>query len=113
MKIRHQKTNQKYWEKKVCTKCKIEKLLINFNKKRRNKDGYEYTCRGCVNKYFKDWRRKTGRTGHNRKKHTWKAGEIPEHHRPYMPNNLHRSRKNGNRALSFDELDDIPGVDIL
>jgi hypothetical protein len=34
-------------EKKVCSKCKTEKELCEFNKDSTRKDGYEYYCKSC------------------------------------------------------------------
>lgn len=41
---------------KVCSKCKIEKELEQYNKKRNNKDGLSYYCKDCAsieNKRYK------------------------------------------------------------
>lgn len=34
-------------DKKVCTLCKLPKLLTDFNKKKRSKDGRQSVCREC------------------------------------------------------------------
>lgn len=34
---------------KKCTKCKIEKELSEFNKDKKSKDGFSWTCRKCSN----------------------------------------------------------------
>ena len=42
---------------KVCSKCKIEKDIDQYNKKRGNKDGLSYYCKDCAsinNKLYKD-----------------------------------------------------------
>jgi hypothetical protein len=36
---------------KVCYKCNIEKLLSNFVKNKRQKDGYHYVCKECHKLY--------------------------------------------------------------
>jgi len=36
-------------EKKICSRCGIEKELSEFNKKVSKKDGYNSQCRLCVN----------------------------------------------------------------
>lgn len=45
-------------EKKLCTKCKIEKNLDNFSKDKHTKCGYTHQCKQCRNertvKYYKD-----------------------------------------------------------
>lgn len=37
-------------EKKVCTKCREEKLIDNFGKSNRTKDGKQTNCKSCRNK---------------------------------------------------------------
>jgi hypothetical protein len=44
-------------EKKVCTQCKIEQPLTEFNKHNASKDGLQYRCKTCCklnSKYFRD-----------------------------------------------------------
>jgi len=46
---------------KVCSKCKEHKLLSEFSKRRRSKDGLSYSCKSCAKEYkdnmcpFKKW----------------------------------------------------------
>jgi hypothetical protein len=44
---------------KICNKCKIEKELTQFNKRKSNKDGLNNFCKKCYNennvKYVKKW----------------------------------------------------------
>jgi hypothetical protein len=37
--------------KKICSTCKINKDLICFGIKTRNKDGLDYQCKECLKKY--------------------------------------------------------------
>ncbi len=37
---------------KVCSKCNKEKLLEDFNKRKKSKDGYNYCCKSCVNSNY-------------------------------------------------------------
>jgi hypothetical protein len=37
---------------KKCSTCKIEKNLLDFNKNKSQKDGYENLCRLCKKKYY-------------------------------------------------------------
>jgi hypothetical protein len=39
---------------KVCTKCKVEKELSQFYKHRSMKDGLQYKCIECCNRYSKE-----------------------------------------------------------
>lgn len=41
---------------KVCSKCKEEKLLNEFNKRIRNKDGLSGACKNCNNSRLKKYR---------------------------------------------------------
>ena len=40
---------------KVCRTCKVEKPLSDFNKNKRQKDGYASLCRECDKAYNRDW----------------------------------------------------------
>lgn len=40
---------------KKCTKCKNEKLLTDFNKNKKRKDGYNNICRICSNQKSRDY----------------------------------------------------------
>jgi hypothetical protein len=39
---------------KVCSRCKVEKDLSEFNKHSKYKDGHEYWCRKCVSLYRRE-----------------------------------------------------------
>ena len=43
-------------EMKICSKCKIEKLVSAFTKNKNNKDGFNYWCKDCSYKSARDWR---------------------------------------------------------
>ena len=38
---------------KICSKCKCEKMKIEFHSNKRNKDGLSYICIKCQNEYVK------------------------------------------------------------
>ncbi|MBA7591122.1 hypothetical protein ES708_33273 [subsurface metagenome] len=42
--------------KKRCNKCKQIKPVRQFYKHKRNKDGYYFQCKDCVNDYYKSWK---------------------------------------------------------
>lgn len=42
---------------KICTKCKTEKLITEFNNRSRNKDGKSNDCKECVNKERIEYRK--------------------------------------------------------
>jgi hypothetical protein len=39
-------------EKKICSKCKIKKEIIEFNKNKNGKDNKDTKCRDCCLKYY-------------------------------------------------------------
>ena len=41
---------------KLCTKCKTEKELSEYSKKKSSKDGLQYECKACVKQYDKQYR---------------------------------------------------------
>ena len=44
-------------KKKICTKCRIEKLLSEFNKHSSTKDKRQSQCKSCTKKSSKNWRK--------------------------------------------------------
>ncbi|RJU01983.1 hypothetical protein D6T65_05015 [Arthrobacter frigidicola] len=36
---------------KICSKCRVDKTLAEFNKQAKSKDGHEYYCRPCKREY--------------------------------------------------------------
>lgn len=42
---------------KICTRCKKKKILSDFPKCSRNKDGYNARCKKCMNKVNTKWRK--------------------------------------------------------
>ena len=45
-------------KKKICSKCKIEKDLSEFNRNKARSDGYNTFCRECAKKHSKDYYKK-------------------------------------------------------
>ena len=41
---------------KVCSKCKVEKELANFSKRKSSKDGFRKQCKKCLAIIGKEWR---------------------------------------------------------
>jgi hypothetical protein len=41
-------------EFKICNKCKCEKQINNFGKKKKSKDGYDTICKLCIKNYDKN-----------------------------------------------------------
>ena len=76
---------------KVCTKCGEWKLLEEFNKCKRNKDGRKTICRECQKEYSKQWRE-------NNKEHVkecnkqWRK-DNPEYNKQWYKNNPEYSKQ--------------------
>lgn len=43
---------------KKCTRCKVEKDLINFGINKKTKDGFEYQCKPCRKEVTEKWKSK-------------------------------------------------------
>jgi len=43
---------------KKCTRCGKLKEKTQFHYNKRSKDGYDYSCKKCMNKYKRDYKRK-------------------------------------------------------
>jgi hypothetical protein len=78
------KESQEYQMGKVCTKCKEYKLLSEFSKATRYKDGLAYQCRSCAKEYtdnvcrYKKWfDGKKGRAKRDGIEFTIKPEDIP------------------------------------
>ena len=64
-------------QNKIGPKCNTDKQLFDFNKTRRNKDGYQYHCRDCQSKEWKRYYQNSHICG--------KQGEQYHHHKGYAP----------------------------
>jgi hypothetical protein len=56
---------------KVCSRCKIEKSLPEFNKDKNQKDGLESRCRDCQREKFRLWV-EAGKRPRERRREWWK-----------------------------------------
>jgi hypothetical protein len=41
---------------KTCSRCKLNKLIVDFGRRKDSKDGYHGVCKECRNKSTKKWR---------------------------------------------------------
>lgn len=64
--------------KKICSKCKLEKDLDDFNKSRKHKDGLNYRCRDCGKIYNKEWKIKNPEKWKNQQERIKKALKTKE-----------------------------------
>jgi len=72
-------------EKKICSKCKIEKDVCEFHKMKLSKDGYQYKCIECKRKYSF-----LNRENENKRKLKWKENnyeKIIQSKKKYYANN--------------------------
>ena len=51
-----QSTSNQGFKMKICSKCKIEKSVVEFHKDKSRKDGLNNTCKMCVIENVKRWR---------------------------------------------------------
>lgn len=83
---------------KTCTKCNIEKPLINFVKNKRQNDGYHYVCKQCHKLYKEQNKQKI-----QRKHKEWLNNNkdyIYEYNKQY--NDKNREQKNEITKLWFE-----------
>jgi hypothetical protein len=80
---------------KYCNKCKKVKPLSDFNKSKRNKDGYQDWCRTCQKKYYKKHSGKTNKR--NRKWYKENYNGMKKQRQEYYKENrdyLTKQRRN-------------------
>lgn len=81
--------------KKVCTICKEEKLISDFNRNKRNKDGYATECRECMKEYLRVYRKK------NQEVLLEKSRQFKETHRERI-NQINRNRYHEEKKFDTD-----------
>jgi hypothetical protein len=67
-------------EKKVCSKCKEEKEVCEFSKRKDTKDGHRNECKVCVKGYHKVWR-------------TQNPNKYPEYNKQFIIDNPEARKK--------------------
>lgn len=93
-------------ETKICTKCKIEKELSEFYKKKDRKYGVTSNCKICVNKYGKEYRKNNQKKISELQKEWYKKNQeqIIEKQKKYRQNNLEKIRaKDHERCKKYRE----------
>lgn len=71
---------------KTCSKCKIQKDLIEFNKCKTNKDGYHYQCKSCRKAY--NQANKGKKTQYNKEYFAKNKEVILKNNKAYRDNNV-------------------------
>jgi len=82
-------------ETKICTKCHKEKLITEFSKDKRNKDGLGGRCKKCLAEKNKKWRKIN-------------PGKVKANHKKWYENNpekvkANRKRRHENNPEYFKE----------
>lgn len=77
-----EKTGETYF--KVCSKCKIQKPLIDFNKDKNRKDGKQRYCRNCRNEQKREWDKK------KKEETKWVVYILPKENYAGISNNLYK-----------------------
>lgn len=98
-------------EKKVCSKCKEEKEVCEFGKRKDSKDGHKQDCKHCHNEYFKKYRQKNNTKKYRIKYYENNKEKINELRREQRENNkekineyLREWRKlNGEKVKKYNE----------
>ena len=84
-------------EMKTCIKCKEEKQLNEFNKRKGSKDGLDNTCRKCAADRCKQWREKNAEK-HAETVRLWKKNnpeKVKAIKKKYRDNNREKLRAKG------------------
>ena len=77
-------TATKLWDSKYCSKCHKVKLISDFSKNSRAKDGLSYWCKDC-NKEYQEQRKEANKIKY---KTCSQCGETKE----LNPDNFHRNK---------------------
>jgi len=82
-------------EKKICPKCKVEKLAEDFNKSKNRSDGLSVYCKDCN----KEYREINKITLSNKKKEYYKSvrEEKLKYNKQYFQNNISRCKDNNKK----------------
>ena len=92
-------------EAKVCSKCKQEKNINKFYKKKINKDGLTYECNECHKKYYKTYYLKNKEEINiKRKPYFIEYAKLNKNKKRKYNKNYHLKRRYGISAIQFEEL---------
>ena len=98
--------------KKTCSKCKVEKLISEFYKNQRNKEGRDYSCKDCVrenrrihyrNNLEKERQRHRLYRESNRKEINERGRLYREKNREKVRESLRKFRKNNPEKVRLNE----------
>lgn len=88
---------------KICTKCKIEKDLSEFRKKKTCKDGLNNVCKTCCREYGKD-HYKSNKDKYIKKSKKWREDEILKFIEFLKDKSCKDCGESDIRVLEFDHL---------
>jgi hypothetical protein len=72
---------------KVCTKCKVEKEVINFSKHKGTKSGFGSRCKECSKEYYKKYHEKNKNYSKEHRK------KNKEYYKEYRKNNSEKNKE--------------------
>ena len=82
---------------KVCSKCKIEKLVKEFHKDSSSKDGLNLCCKVCNLEKSKKWRKANSHKikEYNKKYHKTNSDKAKKYHKEWRKSNPNYGREYG------------------
>lgn len=86
-------------ESKICSKCKIDLEISNFNKNKSRSDGYGLYCKNCRTIKRKEQRSRTGEKDNQRTK-IWREknpDKYKQSNEKYLKNNFEKAKKAVNK----------------
>jgi hypothetical protein len=99
---------------KVCNNCKTDKQLHEFSKNSKSKDGYQYRCKECDNKYQSE-RRKSNHKEHLEYDRNYQANKRKDfEYRLRMLVNASKQRaklKNRDHSITVEDIKAIYPID--
>lgn len=98
---------------KVCSKCKVEKELTEFGKRKATKDGLQYKCKSCekeyreqnkesIKEYKKEWYQRNKEIVNERTKEWYKQNK--EYEKEYRKQNKKRRNERKRERRKTDSL---------
>lgn len=86
---------------KVCTSCKEEKSISDFNKDRSRKDGHNCRCKACAKEKRRKYREENREKAreYNRKYREKNREKVREYNRKYIEKNLEKNREKARKYI--------------
>ena len=86
---------------KVCSRCKEEKSISDFNKDRSCKDGHNYQCKACAKEKHRKYREENREKAreYDRKYREKNREKVREYNRKYIEKNLEKNREKARKYI--------------